>query len=164
MSGTLPPKLQSHQNVHKCQDHTLCSHHTAEGQVHYCCNCRCGRIWRHHAQRKAVQRSAGTTPILPPGSAPQIPPAATLHPRQAATAVADSLPLLEWGTLMSALLLNPTHDSVRSLAVSLVKQLCLDTPHMTLRLLSRLAAMLPQAAAAGQYMCGTHNISYLVPV
>lgn len=58
---------------------------------------------------------------------------------------------------MSALLLNPTHDSVRSLAVSLMKQLCLGTAHMTLRLLSRLAAMLPQAAAAGQYLSGTYT-------
>ena len=65
---------------------------------------------------------------------------------------------------MSALLLNPTHDAVRSLAVSLLKQLCLGTPHMTMRLLSRLAAMLPQAAAAGQYMCGTCNDPCIVPV
>ena len=118
--------------------------------MHCCCNCRFGRIWRHNAQRKAVQRSANTSPLLPPSSAPQTPPAATSHSRPVATAAADGLPLLESGALILALLLNPTHDSVRSLAVSLVKQLCMGTGHMTIRLLSRLAAMLPEAVAAGR--------------
>ena len=114
-----------------------------------CCNCRCGRIWHHHAQRKAVQRSAGTAPPAPSGANTSDPQAAPSQPRTVATPATDGLPLLESGALMSALLLNPTHDSVRSLSVSLLKQLCLGTPHMTLRLVSRLAAMLPQAAASG---------------
>lgn len=63
---------------------------------------------------------------------------------------------------MSALLLNPTHDSVRSLSVSLLKQLCLDTPHMTLRLVSRLAAMLPQAAASGGNLLHAHCVLSVV--
>lgn len=125
--------------------------------MHCWCICRCGRIWRHQAQRKALQRSATATPVLPPGADPQTPPAASSQSRPALPA-ADGLPLLESGALLSALLLNPNHESVRSLAVSLLKELCLGTPHMTIRLLTRLAAMLPQAAAAGQYLlkyCGS---------
>ncbi|KAL0024070.1 hypothetical protein WJX79_002966 [Trebouxia sp. C0005] len=107
---------------------------------------RCGRLWRHHAHHKAMRRSTGTA------SATDLPsPAPTTAPLtypQSASSV-SSLPLLESGALISALLLNPTHESVRSLAVSLLKQLCLGTPHMTIRLVSRLAALLPQASAAG---------------
>ncbi len=94
-----------------------------------------------------MQRSTGAA------SATDLPnPATTTAPltqSQSASSV-SSLPLLESGALISALLLNPTHDSVRSLAVSLLKQLCLGTPHMTIRLVSRLAALLPQASAAGE--------------
>ncbi len=94
-----------------------------------------------------MQRSTGTA------SATDLPnPATTTAPLtqpQSASSV-STLPLLESGALISALLLNPTHDSVRSLAVSLLKQLCLGTPHMTIRLVSRLAALLPQASAAGE--------------
>lgn len=136
--------------------------HSCRNLMHGCHKCRCGRIWHHHAQRKAVQRSAGTAPPGPPGANPQNPQAAASHPRAAVAPATDALPLLESGALMSALLLNPTHDSVRSLSVSLLKQLCLDTPHMTLRLVSRLAAMLSQAAASGQNL--PHTMLHIVYV
>lgn len=127
-----------------------------------CCQCRCGRIWRHHAHRKAVQRSAGAAPATTPSMTPANPSASASQPPAAATSAAGSLPLLEAGALLSALLLNPTQDSVRSLSVSLLKQLCLGTPHMTIRLVSRLAAMLSQAAAVG--MCeGSHIQCLLYP-
>lgn len=109
-------------------------------------------MWRRHAHRKAVQRSAGTGPLQPSFPTPNAAAATPTHTLQPHTQSAvSSLPLLESGALISALLLNPTHDSVRSLAVSLLKQLCLGTPHMAIRLVSRLAALLPQASAAGQY-------------
>ena len=119
-------------------------------------NDRCGRVWRHHAHRKAVQRSAGAAPATTPSPTPANPSATASQPQAASISAVGSLPLLEAGALLSALLLNPTHDSVRSLSVSLLKQLCLGTPHMTIRLVSRLAAMLPQAASAG-----TSQLSYV---
>ena len=41
--------------------------------------------------------------------------------------------------------------------MSLLKQLCLGTPHMTIRLVLRLAALLPQASAAGQHTANRHS-------
>ena len=138
---------------HSAGEKFRCSEFTCSG------NCRCGRLWRHHAHRKAVRRSTGTA------SATDLPHPATTtassNQPQSASSV-STLPLLESGALISALLLNPTHDSVRSLAVSLLKQLCLGTPHMTIRLVSRLAALLPQASAAGECHYHSHHIITLL--
>ena len=41
--------------------------------------------------------------------------------------------------------------------MSLLKQLCLGTPHMTIRLVSRLAALLPQASIAGKHTTIMHH-------
>ena len=127
-------------------------HDTCFSTEKHCCR-RCGRIWRHHARRKAVQRSIGTAQATTPSTAPATPAGDPAPSVASATAAAGSLLLLESGALLSALLLNPTHESVRRLSVRLLKQLCGGSPHMTVRLVSRLAAMLPQAAAAGQCGC-----------
>ena len=124
-------------------------------QVNYSSCYRCGRIWRRHAHSQAAQRSTGAALASLTAPTPLTHPPAPL-PQPAASV--SSLPLLESGALISALLLNPTHESVRSLAVSLLKQLCLGTPHMTIRLVSRLAALLPQASTAGERFLPMHRV------
>ena len=116
-----------------------------------------------------MRRSTGTTSAQPPALTTVTPhqlQTSASHPHPQIPTAASSLSLLESGALISALLLNPTHDSVRSLAVSMLKQLCLGTPHMTIRLATRLAAMLPQASAAGQdrpaLPCVQHNLLIFV--
>ena len=101
-------------------------------------------MWRQRAQHKAIQQA---TPQQAPSATPSsiASPAGSLLP---AAPLAD-LPLLEHGVLISALLLNPTHELVRKQAVTLLKQLCLGTPHMTIKLVMRLAKLLPDASAAG---------------
>ena len=101
-------------------------------------------MWRQRAQHKAIQRAFSTRPSsTTPSPTPLAGPAATAGP------LAD-LPLLEHGVLISALLLNPTHELVRKQAVTLLKQLCLGTPHMMIKLVMRLAKLLPDASAAGK--------------
>lgn len=40
----------------------------------------------------------------------------------------------------------------RALAVTLLKRLCLPSPHVTFRLLQQLLSLLPEAAAAGKWL------------
>lgn len=116
----------------------------------YLLACRCGRLWRQRAQQGALQRSAAHQPFNQTPAGPH-PPSA--HPNPAPQGAAaermGDLPMLESGVLISALLLNPTHELVRKNAVSLLKQLCLGTPHMAVRLVVRLAGLLPEASDAG---------------
>lgn len=94
-----------------------------------------------------MQRHATTAPLSATSQASAS--SAQLHKPAATVVSLGNLPLLEYGELILALLLNPTHELVRKQAVVLLKQLCLGTPHMTVKLVIRLAKLLPDASAAG---------------
>lgn len=103
-------------------------------------------MWRQRAQRSALKRGALLHNAFQPLAVPDRNQEAAAD---AASRLSD-LPLLEHGVLISALLLNPIHELVRKQAVVLLKQLCLGSPHMTVKLVMRLAKLLPEASVAGK--------------
>lgn len=113
--------------------------------------CRHGRMWRQRAQRNALKRGA----LLHKDPQPLAVPNESQEAAADAASLLSDLPLLEHGVLISALLLNPTHELVRKQAVVLLKQLCLGTPHMTVKLGMRLAKLLPEASVAGKSLASS---------